>query len=258
MDQMKKYVAFTVLGCLAVLAAGWLFVVSPKRSAAAELRDQAAATEQSNAQLRTKLTVLKGQAKDLPKEQAKLAAVAAKIPDNPALPSLIRALVAAGTASGVELVSVTPGTPVAPVVAPAAAAAAPAAPGAAPAAGAPAPPAPVAGAVAPGGAAGTLMTVPVSLNVAGGYFQIQQFLSELENLPRAFRVSALTLAPGANPVKPNALTGAAAEDGRALTATVTGEVFLAQNRPAATAVVVPGQPVRPATRPVAPAPTSSK
>ena len=232
MDKVKQYVVFTVLGCLVVLAAGWMLLVSPKRTAAAELRAEAESTRASNDQLRTQLTVLRAKAKDLPKEQAKLASVAAKIPDNPALPALIRALVTAGTAAGVELVSVTPGPPVL------ALGAAPVSPGAPAAAAAPVAPAPDA-AAAPA-AAGSLASIPVSLNVAGSYFQVQQFLAELETLPRSMRVTGLTVNPGANPVKPAA--GVVVEDGRAITSTITAQVFMAANRAPAAAVTVPVAP----------------
>ena len=244
MDKLKQYVVFTVLGCLVVLAAGWFLLVSPKRSEAADLRAQAESQVAANAQLQTKLTVLKAQAKDLPKQQAKLAAVAARIPDNPALPALIRALTTASTAAGVELVSVTPG-------APAAAAAAAAQPVAAPAAGAAATGAPAAAS----SSAGQLASIPLTLSVAGGYFQVQQFLANLENLPRSMRVTGLTLAPGANPVKKPAAgaTAPTADDGRALVSTITGQVYMAANRPPATPVTVPGQAVAgTATGPIAP------
>jgi type IV pilus assembly protein PilO len=239
MEKLKQYVVFTVLGCLVVLAAGWFLLVSPKRSDAADLRNTAAEVASQNAQLQTQLQVLKAQAKALPKQQAALAAVAAKIPDNPALPALVRSLTAAATSAGVELVSVTPGTPSVP-----AAAAAPAAPAV------PGKPA----AAAASSSAGLLSQIPVTLNVVGGYFQVEQFVSNLEGLQRSMRVSGLTVAPGANPVK-RTTTGASAqaEDGKSLASTITAQVFMAANRPPATAVTVPGQAVAgTATAPVAP------
>ena len=248
MDKLKQWVALTVVGCLGIMAAGWFLLVSPKKSEAAEVREQAVAQESTNAGLRTKLDVLKAQAKELPKKQADLARVAAKIPDNPGLPSLIRALTAASTAAGVELVSVVPKPPVAGAAAPGAAgavapvvpapvapaAAAPAAgpPAAAPAAGAPAAAAPV--------AAGSLASIPLDINVVGGYFEVAQFVAALENLPRALRVTNLKMAPGLSPtVKDKTSTSTA--DGRSLTTTITGSVYMAANRPAATAVVAPAK-----------------
>jgi Tfp pilus assembly protein PilO len=229
MDKLKQWVALTVAGCLALMAAGWFLLVSPKRGEAADLRAQTAAQEAVNAQLRTQLQVLQAQAKDLPKKQADLARVAAKIPDNPALPGLIRALTAASESAGVQLVSVTPGAPTAVEVAPAAA---PVAPDAAPAdaAAAPAPAAPATG------AAGSLALISLSMDVVGGYFEVEQFLANVENLPRALRVTNLTLAPGASPTKKSE---GSTSDGRTLTSTITGSVFMAANRPPATPVVAP-------------------
>lgn len=231
MEKLKQYVVFTVLGCLVVLAAGWFLLVSPKRSDASALRTAAESQVAANAQLSTQLQVLKAQAKDLPKQQARLAAVAAKIPANPALPALVRALTAAATASGVELVSMTPGNPTlvvgAAATTPAAttgsAAAAPTTAGASP-------------------SAGQLASIPLTLNIVGGYFQAEQFVAALESLPRSMRVTALTVAPGANPVKP-ASENATLDDGKSLLTVITGQVFMAANRPPATAVSVPGQTV---------------
>jgi Tfp pilus assembly protein PilO len=231
MDKLKQYIALTVVGCLAVLAAGWFLLVSPKRSEASEAQLAADAQVTANSALRTQIEVLKAQAKNLPKEQAKLAAVAAKLPSNRAMPALIRALTTAAEDAGVELVTLAPG---ATVVAAPAAAAAPVAPAAGAEGAAPA--APVAGA-APAAAAGQLGSIPVTLNVVGGYFQVQQFLANLEDLKRAIRFTAVNLAPGTNPIKP-AATGTNVDDGRTLAATLTGQVFQVVGAPAAAAAPV--------------------
>ena len=240
MDKLKQWVALTVLACLGIAAAGWFLLISPKKAEAADLQAQTASQESTNASLRTQFEVLKAQAKDLPKKQADLARVAAKIPDNPALPGMIRALTAAAASAGVELVSVTPGPPAAAIVVAAVAAPVPADPAAPPAdpAAAPAPAAaPVAGATAPT-AAGTLASIPVAINVVGGYSEVSQFMSNLESLPRALRVTNLTIAPGTSPVA-GAGASTSTEDGRSLTTTITGSVFMAADRPVATPVVAP-------------------
>lgn len=207
MDTLKQWVLLTVVGCLAVLAAGWFLLISPQHAQAADLRTQAAAQDSSNATLRTQISVLKAQAKDLPAQQAAVAEVAAKIPADPGLPALVRALDAASTEAGVELVSITPGTP-----APVTASGTTAAPGAAAAPG------------APGSAATTgLQVIPVAVNVVGGYFEVEQLVNGLESLNRAFRVTALSLAPGSSPLSKAAVT---ADDGRTLLATVTGQVYM--------------------------------
>lgn len=236
MEKLQQWVALTVAGSLALLAAGWFLVISPKKDEATELRTQAAAQVSANAMLETQLQVLRAQAKDLPSKQAELAQVAAKIPDNPSLPALIRALTAASTSAGIDFVSVTPGAPAAVVVA---APAAPTAPESGTAQTTPTAPAAVApGTAGPAGPAGSLATIPVALNVVGDYFDIAQFVSEVENLPRALRVMDLTLAPGVSPTAAKD-SKATPEDGRSLTTTINGTVFMAVNRPVATAVVAP-------------------
>ena len=175
MDKMKQWIALTVVGALAILAAGWFLVVSPKRSHASELRTQASEQERANAQLQTQLATLKAQAKALPAQQAKLAAVAAKIPNNSALPTLVRALNDAADNVGVELVSVAPGPVTAVATAPAAAVTT-AASG-------------TAAVPAASSAVGALQSIPMTLNVVGGYFQVAEFLDRLESLQRAFKVT---------------------------------------------------------------------
>ena len=222
MDKLKQWVAFTVVGVVVVLAAGWFLLISPKRSEAADVSLQATEKQTSNQALQTQLALLKSQAKGLPAQQAKLSVVAAKIPDNPALPALIRALDAAAATADVELVSLSPSAP-APVVA----------------AGAPA--APVAAASAGAKATAGLQQIALAVNVVGGYFQVEQFLDRVENLTRAFKVNGFTLAPGANPLKVTVTgtSGPAAGTGKTLMATINGQVFLVP----ATVATTPTVPV---------------
>ena len=129
---------------------------------------------------------------------------------------MIRALTDAASEVDVELVSLTPGEPsvyagkagTSTAVAPASAATSP------------------------------LMGINLAVNVAGGYFQIEQFLDKAESLTRAFKVTALTIAPGDNPSKPKSTTGTSTtgsqqNTGKSLVGTVTGLVFM-QNPAAST------------------------
>lgn len=244
MDKLKQWIVMAVVASLVIMAGGWFLAVAPKRAEAEALRTQAAEQLATNATLETKLQVLQAQAKELPKEQAKLAAVAAKIPDNPALPGLVRELLKAAESSGVELVSIAPGTPelvapvaVAPVAppAPAQGQTTPTAPDAAPdAAAAPAP-----------SPAGQLASLPISINVVGDYFEVQGFMAALETLPRALRVDNLAMAPGESPTAGEGDTSSI-EAGNSLTTTVSGFVYMAANREAALTATVPGDPAAPA------------
>lgn len=251
MDKLKQWVALSVVAALAVLAAGWVLLISPKRSDAADLHAQAADQQHGNDQLRTQLVVLAAQAKDLPAKQAELAAVATKLPGDAAQPALLRALAAAADTAHVELVSVAPG-PLAPVVTAAPAAAPAAADSTATTATAPSGTATSATATSATGTAGTLLAMPLTISVFGGYYETQQFIAALEDLPRALRITGLAVAPGQSPSQAAAATAAPAnaaptgsagtavlEDGRHLLTSITGSVYVAAGAAPATAVVAP-------------------
>lgn len=251
MSKLQQWVALGVVAVLAVLSAGWFLLVGPTRSEAAALREQAVQQDLTNARVRTQLQVLQAQADALPEQRARLAVATERIPDAPRLPALVRALGAAAEESDVELVSIVPGLPE-PVTATSTGT-----PTTTPT-GTTAEAAPEATRPVPAGGVGTLHALPVTLNVVGGYFQIERYLDALEDLPRAWRVSGLTVAPGADPVA--AVTDAAsAGDGRSLAAVITGSVYLAagaSSLPATGVPFVPG-PATAAQDPTstAPAPT---
>ena len=236
MDKTKQWVALALLAALVVLTGGWFLVVAPTRGEAAELREQAELQESTNAQLSTSLGVLRDKAEKLPEKQAEVDEAARRIPDGPELPDLLRALAAAAASAGVELSSVTPTAPVA-VAADAVAAPAPPVAPVDPAAA----PAPVVAAPAPTTA---LSAIDVTMVVVGDFYAVEHFLVLLEELPRALRVTGLSMAPGSTALSDDP---AAATDGRSVEATVSGRVFLTGGTaPAAGAApAAPGAPAVP-------------
>ncbi len=171
--------------------------------------------------------MLKAQAKDLPKQQARLAAVAAKIPDNPALPALIRALTKAADEANVELVSLAPAPP---------------------RRGGPAvPPRCPSRRRRPRTAARRSRRPRLRLrppserstrspSASTSWAATSRSSSSstgVENLSRATKVTTFTLAPGTNPVKTS--TAAPTDPGALLQATISGTVYLATGRPVLTA-----------------------
>lgn len=217
MQSTKQWVALAVLASLVVLTGGWYLLVAPTRSEAAELREQASLQEAANAQLETSLEVLRDRSERLPEKRAELAEAAVRIPAGPALPELLRALEGAAASAGVELSSVTPTAP-SPVVVEAPVPAAPVDPAAAPAEpAAPAPP------PAPAPAPTGLSAIDVTLAVVGDFYAVEQFVVLLEELPRALRVTGLTMEPGGSsltddPDRP--------VDQGSVQASITGRVFL--------------------------------
>jgi len=223
MTETRKWSALTAVLVVAILAAGWFLLVSPKRGDAATLEQQANSQRDANSRLQEKLVMLKAQQKDLPQQQAALATLRTQIPDNPALPALVRDLTRAGLKAGVSIDAIAPAVPVA-IVDPAAAVA-PAAPAASDStegsSGDTAPP-PAKPATASAVPAQTLFQLPVTLTVTGSYFELEHFLSKLENTRRSFLVSGFTLGEG---------TSADAVEGD-LTILLKGRVFVTQKAPA--------------------------
>ena len=155
-----------------MLVAATLLLVRPTRQATAEARaDRDAAVAQSQS-LRDQIAALEARK---PKEaelktQAELAK--AEFPTTPALPGLVDALQDAASLSGVELGTVSPTTPKASTV------------------------------------NSLLAEITTTVNVNGGYFEIQDFLVRLENLvkgsdparvaPRSVLVQSVNLTTGSD------------------------------------------------------------
>jgi type IV pilus assembly protein PilO len=187
MTATRKWAALSVLLVAAIFVASWFLLIGPKRSDAAGLRSQKVTQDANNQKLIQQLEVLKAQAQDLPKQEAFLAQIRRQLPDNPALPTLIRNLTSAAGKSGVELTSLAPALPVA-VVAPVVALPTVAATTTATADQTSETPATVAAPPAP-----TLYAVPITVKTTGSYFETEQFLNKLEGLKRSFLVTGFTL-----------------------------------------------------------------
>lgn len=219
---MRQWSVLTAVAVLAVLAAGWFLLVSPKRSSAAALRADATAQALANDTLRAQLAALTLQARNLPRERARLAVLGQKIPNSPALPTLIRRLQDAADQAGVTILgSISPGLPAVVATGPTGAV-----------------PAPTAGAATGGG---SLLAIPVTLQVTGGFFQLEQFLANLEDLPRSFLVGQLAVTPNGTASAATTSTSGVSSGPVAgsLSASITGRVFLAAQRPVVTAPVAP-------------------
>lgn len=163
MNRTRKWIALTAVASIAVLAAGWFLLISPKKSSIADMKSQAVTAESNNQGLQTKLAMLKSQSKGLAAENAKLAALAKKIPLTADLPALLRQLAAAATTSNVDLVSLTPAQPVALTAAPG------------------------------------VNAISLAIGVKGTYFNVEQYLNALESLDRGLLVSGVSAAPETDP-----------------------------------------------------------
>ena len=229
MTKTRTWSAATAALCVLLIVAAYFLLIAPKRAEAADLRDQTVAQDQANQQSRLKIQQLKAQYAELPTKQAELAVIKQQLPDNPALPTLIRTLASMADATGVTLVSLAPAPPTAVVLA----AAPVVAPAVAPAAGAPVT-APVAAAAAAPTA--SLFGITTTMMIKGDYAASTLFVQKLQaagvakegtqtakagaQMARAFLVQSIKVAPNAD-----AATVTKATKGQVQT-TITGQVFV--------------------------------
>jgi Tfp pilus assembly protein PilO len=245
MSMTRRWSLLNAVLIVGILAASWFLLVSPKRSDASAISAKATAQQASNDALVQQLNQLKAQSLDLPKQKAKLAVMRRQIPNNPALPSLIRDLTAAGKKVGVEVVSMKPGPPVAAAVTVPVAAPVPPAGGTdTTATGTTSTTAQGATPTAVAPVAAPLYLVPLQLEITGSYFEVEQFINKLEGIQRTFLVTGFSLKPGSGAATTaTTTTTTGTTDGLSLS--LTGQVFLAPNvassTPAAAPVAAPAQ-----------------
>jgi Tfp pilus assembly protein PilO len=204
MTVTRKWSLLAAVLVVAIFAGGWFLLIAPKRAEATKLEGKTVSQEDANARLRQQIQVLQAQMEDLPTQRARLASIKKQLPDNPALPTLIRNLTSAGRDVGASVDALTPALPEAVVQALAPVAVATPAPeagsdtaettestgsgtadttstGTTTTAAVAAPPAAV------------LYQVPLTVKVTGSYFELEQFVNKLEGLRRSFLVTGFTL-----------------------------------------------------------------
>jgi Tfp pilus assembly protein PilO len=195
MMNLRSVTGTKILGGVALLAiagAGWLLVVSPQTSELAEVRTQIDTTRSQNETLRHQLAKLEVQRRQLPATRETARALATLFPPTADQPTLFKAVTAAATQAGIPADDVTELSAEAPVAG-------------------------TSGgsdkAQLPGESTETdLAGQTVKVTVQGDYDEIQRLAENLEELPRAYLVSSLTLGSGA--------------DAGTYTATITGQMFV--------------------------------
>lgn len=178
------------LSLMLIAAAGWMLAIGPQNDALAEVREQTQTARDQNGLLTLQLATLRKQAAELDATRDTARALARKFPPTADQPGLFQQVTGAATAAGIPPRDVTALTPTPPTV------------GAAdPATG-----------VQPGSGPAQLARQTVTVSVTGGYDETQELLENLEEMPRAYLVSAVTLSGGVE------------SDG--FTTTITGDMFV--------------------------------
>lgn len=189
-------IVIAVVLALVVLAGGYLGLVKPAKKSVSDLKSQAQAQESANSSVQLQVSVLKDLAKQLPKEEAELAKIKTKVPDQVQLSNLLRQLVVASDQSGINLTGLTPAQPV-----------------------------PLANAAG-------ISYVDLTITFTGGYAEVEQFDSALESLSRTLLVKDFTLT-GNTQAATSASSSTA--DVTTISAVFNGRVLVRDNTPRATA-----------------------
>ena len=171
--NIKTIGATRILGAIALLlivGLGWQFVLSPKTEALSGVRQQITDTRDNNDLLELQLVTLKRQAADLDSVRATAGALSAMFPPTADQPRLFREVTEAAADAGIGPEGVTALSPTPPVV------------GGDPAAG-----------VAVDNSGLTLARQTVAVSVQGSYAETQRLLANLEQIPRAFLITSVSL-----------------------------------------------------------------
>ena len=156
-------------GALVVLL--WFVALwGPQSSAFSKAKKRKSDAQAQGATLSDQLKRLQDARRDQPLKQSQLETLRVAIPDDPNLAQFILDANDAASRSGIDFLSITPAQPTA-----------------------------TSGATAstvPGGAAATPVPIRVGMTIAGGYFQVLDFINRLNALPRIVVVDSLTMAAG--------------------------------------------------------------
>jgi Tfp pilus assembly protein PilO len=227
MTAKRQLTIVTALVCLLVLVAGFMILVKPERSKASSAKSQTATVQGQVQSLRAQLATLQDESRNLASQQAVLAQIVQQLPAQPALPTLLRTLDAAAAKTNVDLTNVAPSAPTAFTASPVAAAITSGSPGkVAATSGTPS--------STPTAVAG-LAQIPLALSVSGSYFDVEQFLDQLEGLQRSMLVNTFTISAQGSPstssgTPNNSSSGTSGSSGTVgageLTVTIQAEVFM--------------------------------
>jgi len=218
------WIAGTAVLAVLIVIAGWLLLVTPQRSEAAELREAAVMQRTTNVTLQVRLDELVAKSADLPALQARLSAVRSRLPEQAELPELIRLLTTSASSAGLNLTGIVPSVPQ--LISAADPAAAPTSDGLD--AGTPAP------VTDPTVASGEqLYAIEVSMTLTGRYAGVSSYVNALEELTRSFQVTGFTLGEDTTDGVPKG----------SVQLSVQGRVFVLSSGTPEVAAPVPGEPV---------------
>lgn len=181
---------------LALLVLWYFLLWSPAGGRLTAARDRTAAAEAQEQALTLEIRRLQDAHRKEPVKRATLESLRVAIPDAPQPGQLILEINDAANRSGISFLSIAPTPPAAPL-------------------------------------AGGPPQMALALSVAGGYFQVLDFINRLDDMPRLIVIDSLSLAP-------NPTTGR-------ISAQIAGRAFVAAVTTAGASVAPPPPPAAPPT-----------
>lgn len=195
---MKRNVLIGIVAATLAVIIAWYFVIySPKADELDSVKGDVAAETKTTQELEAKLNDLTDLKKNAAKQEADLNKLDAAIPEQPDLGEFIIQANDVADRSGVDFMSVAPSPPA---------------------------------------ASGTTSTIALSISIQGGFFQVKEYLSQLESLERLVIVDGITISASSA----DASTGG----GVTLAVSVTARMFT-RAQPAAASGTAPATPSSP-------------
>ena len=218
-NRTTRWSLATGLVCAVLVAATWFLLIGPRRSEAANLREQTVAAEQANELLRQRTVQLRAQLDDLPERRQELAAIARQLPKQADVPTLVRDLRRISDSSGVVLTTVTPGEAqyLDPTTGQPAVAATP-------------------------GATSPLVSIPLNVVADGDFFEVALFMKQVQTeMRRSILITSVAVEQGQDEAAADGASGSSGSgsDGT-VSLTMTGQVFVYQPDAAVATAAVAG------------------
>jgi Tfp pilus assembly protein PilO len=148
------------VGAVILVVLAVFLLVLPKSADISKTKEDLATAQQQESSLRVQLQALQEAEQAAPQTKHEIEKVETQVPPTADLPALIRLLREAADRAAVDLFQFSPSAPTL-------------------------------------DSGGTFSTIATSVNVTGSYFALDEFLFRLESLPRAAKVTSVTIAPGA-------------------------------------------------------------
>lgn len=154
----RRALIFGAIGSILLVLLWYFLLWSPRQAEIQAAQERTEAAEQQSAKLEREIRALQQAQRDEPLKQARRAQLQAAAPDDPALGQFILDANAAANASGIDFMTISQSPPES--------------------------------------SGSGLSVITLNFSIAGGYFQVLDFMNRLTDLPRVVVIDSVSLSPG--------------------------------------------------------------